>query len=148
MSVLIFTPPVRYLVINLSTRIGDVPTCFWTVHKPSIFQLEKSCTEFTQYLTRIFVVVFVYRFLQFSNWLIWFVVPVGTINIICNLSWGIYFITGNRRTFGCPIISAVTNSQCYFVHKHFNSAWYKRGHWLTVRPYLSMIVSNVSASLK
>ena len=52
-------------------------------------------------------------------------------------------ITGNDRSFGCPIIFTDTNSQLYFVHQHLNHAWYNKGHWLTGRPYLAMIVSNV-----
>ena len=70
----------------------------------------------------------------------------------CVFTWGDFLIsnliqlsiTRNHRTFGCPVIPTVTNSQYYFLHYHLNNAWYKRGHWLTVGPYLSMIASNVA----
>ena len=52
------------------------------------------------------------------------------------------FITSNDRPFGCPIICTDTNSQCYFVNKHLNNAWYIKGHWPTGRPYLATIASN------
>ena len=52
----------------------------------------------------------------------------------------LHSITRNHRTFGCPIICADANSQCYLVH--LNNAWYNKGHWLTGRPYLAMIASN------
>ena len=40
------------------------------------------------------------------------------------------FADGNDGSFGCPIITKKYYSQCYFVHKHLNNAWYSQAHSL------------------